>query len=478
VVIGAVGRFRRKMAHVQEESDVYKKYAGKWWVRALVFLFVGGGLKQRRYAELATKKVGNPIRVFGVVLVVLAGALVWVALRFMGGPIATMATQSALERANGATVDVGSVELDAPRGKAVLSGLAMADAGDLSKDILRAARVEADVSTRDLLRKRITMDRVVLVDATSGEARRVPGRLIGKRPPPKPKAEGEKTIEDYIEQARTWKERLTQAKKWLDEVSKRVPKKEAPPGAPPEERETLKERLEREVREKGYARVAASHLVEGSPTVLVKELLAQEMKVAALPDEAVDMQGRDLSTQPWLVADAPEIAVKSSGGTIDATVVLGSVTATAAAPSTARVACRGLATDSLGIAAAGVRPVQGGTTDVDLDVALGAEISGTLAATVRDATVAVAGASRRVERLTVPIGLAGPLDDPRIRIDQDALAKALIDAGAAELASKVKGEAAKEVEKAKEKLGEKLGEEAGKAIGDFLGGGKDKKNGG
>src|SRR5690606_4617959 len=85
----AVQRFRRRMATLEEGSERYQKYASKWWVKVLLFLFVGGGHGKKIYAELAERRVGNPIRPLGVVFAALVVGLFFVAQQFFAGPIVT-----------------------------------------------------------------------------------------------------------------------------------------------------------------------------------------------------------------------------------------------------------------------------------------------------------------------------------------------------------------------------------------------------
>src|SRR5690606_33675007 len=173
----------------------------------------------------------------------------------------------------------------------------------------------------DLLRKRIGMDRLVVSEASSGEQRRYPGRLVGPppTPAPPPPAEGdEKTIEDYIREAKVWKERLAQIREWLEQVSGGEDAEQTPE----QQRETLRERLEREVREKGYRNVRAEHLIEGAPTLLIRTLIAEGVRSSQLEGETLDIRGANVSTHPKLVEGAAKLEVRSRSGNIEADIVL------------------------------------------------------------------------------------------------------------------------------------------------------------
>lgn len=469
VVILAVNSFRRAMSRVEEGSERYQKYASKGWVKALAWILFGSGRGKASYADLLQKRVGNPIRPIGVVFALLLCGLVAVAWMFTKEEIVMASLQRGLERANGATVDLKSADLDLKAGRLTVTGLAMADPAALETDLFRAATLEADVSGRDLVRKRLTLDNVRAVDASIGEKRAVRGVIVGAPPPPAPAPQGEKTIDDYIKQAKEWKERLAQVRRWLEEIDQRR-KTEPRPGEPAESRETLKERLAREAAEKGYARVAASHLVEGAPTLLVKQLSVEGMKAKPLPGktepEVLDVRGENLSTQPWLVEGTPRISVKARSGALDADALLSGLSAKAG-ESRVQLALRGLSADVIGQALKfeGAAPIQGGTMDVSASGSLsGTMIDLPLSVTLRDTTISVPQAgSAPVKELTLPIGVAGALDNPAIRFDQNAFADALAKAGANELAARARGEAEKAVNKvagdALKKVEEKVGGE-------------------
>lgn len=475
-IVWLVMSFRRRMAGLEENSAAFKKYAGTWWAKTLAFLFVGGGHGKATYSQLLEKRFGNPIRPLGVVVVLLAFGLLWILQAFASGPIMTAALVRGLERANGATVDIDNAEVDFRAGRLTMTGLAMADPNDLATDIFRAVSLEADISGADLLRKRVGLDTLVVNEASSGATRRYPGRLVGPPPTPAPAPPAEpqeKTIEDYIQQAKVWKERLAQVREWLETVSGDAE------DVPEAERETLRERLEREVREKGYRNVRADHLIEGAPTFLIRSLTAQGVTSEQLQGEILDVEGENISTQPGLVDGAARLQVRSRSGAIEADIVLDPGAETGAKAGL-HVAYRGLPADVVGAALAvgGQAPIQGGTIDAELTGGWHRGRVGyidlPLSVTLHDTTLSVPGVagagSAKVDRFTLPIGLRGPIDNPRIFVDDDLLADALVQAGAGKLVEKGREEAEKAIEKATGGALDKIGGSGG--LGKLLGGEK------
>lgn len=490
LVSGIVKKFRKMLATYEAGSAAFQAFTTKPLNKFIVWVFFGGKGKGS-YADMMKRKFGLPIRISGVVLAALVVGLGVVGYKYLSGPIVTSFLRAGLERANGATVDLKSADIDAKNGKITLTGLAVCDASDPTKDLFRAASLTGDVSGKDLLRKRISLDKVVAIDAMQGATRATPGVVF--RPPTadKPQTEpGEKTLDDYIKQAKEWKEKLGQVRRWLEEINKRRPDGDGT-GAPGDKAETLEERLRRLVKEQGYTRVVASHLVEGAPTFLVRELEAKGVRVESatgsgpLAGQTLDIRGENLSTQPWLVQGTPRVVVTSSGNTLAADVSMGAASASGAGQTVVNLAVNGINADLIGsqlIAIGGQPPLSGGSMDVAINANLTdlSNIDVPLFVTLRDSTLSISGAGQaKVSQFKLPIGLKGELDNPRVAINGEALAEALAQAGAAELANRVKGEAGKVVDKALEdvkgKVGDQIGDEAGKVLDGLFGGGKKKE---
>lgn len=456
LIARGITAFRRKMADAGQNSARYQALSSKPWMRFGVFLLAGGGMKDPDYAALLQKSTGNPVRPLGVVFVVLSAILAVVTYQFFSGEIVTTALRSGLERANGATVDLESAEIDLKAGRMKLTGLAVADPNALGTDLFRAQVVEADISGANLLRKRLQLDRVVVSGATSGEARRVPGRrtpTAAKVPPPVPIPDAQ-TIEDFIRNAQVWRERLAQAKQWLDKLS-----------APPTEDdaavagESLEERLHRLAAAQGHAQLKASHLIAGAPTLLIAELQANGVTVAQLPGEILDITARNLSTQPALAEGAPSITVTSASDRVGFSAKLGGVGTTASDGAIA-FHYRELPVDTvMQSLKSTATTLKGGTIDL---AASGRYFPGSgtidlpIEATIRGSTLSLGGRDTKVNNFALPIGLSGSLDNPRIKVEAKSLGDLALKAGTDAL---------------KDKATEKLQEKAGGLL-DRLRGGK------
>ncbi len=475
-VLKVIGIFRRRMARLETSSERYRQFAGKKWVTFLAFILFGKGHGKLTYESLLARKVGNPIRPLGLVFVGLLLLLGFIVQLFAREPIVTMALHNALERANGATVDLQSADLNLNENRLTLHKLAMANPNNLDTDLLRAESLEADISGSNLLRKRLQLDRVVIDDASHGLKRTTPGHLIGKRPEPPPKpdrAPDEKTIDDYLENAKVWKERLAQIRKWLEKLSGPEAKKERE--GKPKKKEPLGKRLERKIKEKGYHRVKATHLIEGSPLFTISELIAKKVRVKQLQDETINVTARNLSTHPHLLKEPPEIIVRSSEDRLNFEAFLGDYSATGT-NNTLDFAYSGIPVNQvskqlkLGGGLGGGPPLQGGTLDIGTAGNWihkdGILVDLPLTVTLHQTSLRLAeGQPIKIDELSFPVKIEGPLDNPVIRVNHKQLSKALAQAGVTQAAKQLRDKAAQEVGK---RLKDKLGGSDGKGRKNLL----------
>ena len=438
----ALGAFRRRMMAASENPSRLRELAARPWARFALWLFFGGKGKETWEQKLA-RRVGNPVRVWGAALLVLLLVGAWLGQRVLAGPLARQGLQSALQSANGATVDVGGVALDLAEGRVAVSGLALADPEALASDLFRAAHLEADLDEADFLRGRLHMGRLVVREAQSGVVRATPGERIGPPPPP-PAAEGppvepgDLELEDVLAEVEVWKERLRQAQRWLERISG-PPEEAGEPGS-----ESFGERIAREVRERGWWRVRAEHLVESTPRFLLSQLEVDGLEAAWLPGRVFDLRGLALSTQPWLVDEAPRLELASRDGAILFEVDLGPASR-GGGPGALRVRWNGLSVDETfaKLKLPGAAPVQGGTLDLALEGTWADGRIGVLdlplRATLRDTMVVLQGLEPTpVEELVLPVALSGPLGDLRVRFEGESFAQALAAAGKERLAREVR----------------------------------------
>ena len=305
-------------------------------------------------------------------------------------------------------------------------------------------------------------------EASSGEPRAVRGELIGEATEdaaPEPVAEGdEHTLEDVLADARVVRERLRTARRWLERLA---PGKSAGTTAEVEADAdgSLRERLERQARAVGYGRVVAAHRIEDHPSLLVSELSVEGLRVPAMGDDLLDVQGWNLSSHPHLLAEAPRLVVASRSGRLRTELDLD------AEDGRLLFALRDVPVDDVagGLVAGGAPLVTGGTADLVLDGGWRAgrvgELDLPLALTLHGSTLQLPGREPAfLERFELPVALRGPLDGLALRIDDDELVAALVASGQRELARRLRSEVDGRVEQARDAASEAVSE----AVGDEL----------
>ncbi|MDP6409680.1 MAG: hypothetical protein QGI46_09910 [Planctomycetota bacterium] len=490
VLVRTLSGLRRKLAGLERDSDAYQRLTGGLVARLFLFLFVGGSRGKLDWETLAERRLGNPIRPAGLILVLLGAVGAFSAQGALGESVLTAELRRGLEELNGATVDLAGASLDLARGSLTLRDLALADPDDLERDLFRAATLNVDCSTRDLLRRRLRVERVLVAGASQGERRERAGERFAPPPPPAretPRDErpGTTGLEDHLSDARLWRARLQTLRRWLERLAPREDNRETPEGtAPPASGETLAERLEREVHERGYAAVRAPHLSREGPRVHVSELIVEELRLAALGERSLRISALDLSSDPELLERAPRLSAVSDDGDLRLELDLG---APAAGGESGRVlftwhsipaahATGALARD-------GHAPFSGGTLDLTLDGRWSPRGIGhldlPLEIVLHDTLLRLgSGEEARVERLAFGIGLSGPLDELALEVDGEALADALVQAGADALAdalreradearAELEGRAQEAVDEAREELREQAAEAIEQARGEL-----------
>jgi len=433
---------RRKLGAMEAGSERYQRFTAKKWVKALAWVFFGGLKGKGDWAELAENKRGRPVRLTGLAAVAGLAVLLAVGLQFLDTTIVTAALRERLERANGATVDIDGVEIDAAENRVTVRGLAMADPAELGQNRFAADALVADVSGMDLLARKWVVDRIEAKNAATSAPRRVPGRRVGKppaeAPPDEPPPDDVKSVDDYLEQGAVWRERLETLQRVYDMISGRGGKK----ADKRKGESTWRERLERQAAMRGYWQVKSDSVLRDRPRLVVRELAAENIEVGG-SDARFDLVGANISTQPGLLpGERGRIELAGSDGAFR----LGMTLPNAADPATTGLKLRyeDIPVDRLAAQTGGRMPLSGGRMTVSGE---GSIVAGNLRlpveALLHDTTLAMGGKSVPLDGVAVPVEVTGTLGAPRLDFPDDffqsALKGAAVDAGKKKVQEKVKG---------------------------------------
>jgi len=434
-----LAKLRARMADAEQNSERYQRYAGKWWVRLLAFVFLGGGKgKKLTWQQLAEKKgKGLPIRLLGVLAAAILVGGVFVIQQWFSAPLLTRNLRQGLQAVNGATVDVDLATIELGGGVLRVRGLAIADSKQPTKDLLAADELVGTLDMDEFWRRRIVIDELRATKARAGTSRKVPGEVFPPKQPPaaEPPAEGGvKTIEDYLAEFEQWQARLQQVQEWLEVLRGTG---EAPPKTP---EEAQQRRVEQEAA-LGLARVAAEHLREPAPRFLIRKISIEGIDCSlGGTRQQYDLRASSISSTPSLVAEVMRVSLQDQGELRRFELLGPSSTSSAIGFG---LAMKQLPVDALfgSLKIAGKPPLRGGTIDFDsrgfFTEKAGAplQIDLPLGVNLRDTTFALAGAREtKVENLLLPVGLRGSLTRPTVLLDDLALRDALLAAGKQELA--------------------------------------------
>ncbi|MEX0332296.1 MAG: hypothetical protein AB3N64_12825 [Puniceicoccaceae bacterium] len=439
----SLSAFRSRMAGLETDSERYEAYTSKLWVRSLAWLFVGGLKGKKSWTALSEQKGGLPVRPLGIIFVVSLVVLGYVSLSLLDKTIVTSSVRDGMERANGATVDIASIEILPAENRVTVSGLAMANPDALDTNRFAAATIVADISGMSLLSKKVVIDSLQILEPTTGSARRVPGVIVvsPEEPEPVEVEEDVVSIDDYIGQASVWRERLRLLKRIYDRIAPHV--KSDGEETVEDSGLSWREQLALRAKEEGYARVKSDSLVKQSPRLWIRELKSDNLVIADSGD-SYRLGGTNLATQPALLEVAGKVEIAREDGDLDLTLEL----PYAAAPNRSGVSVnyRNLSIDEMEQQAGKDLPMNGGTMDIAgsgyinngiLDIPL--------KVTLNDTTLNAFGSSVPLDSFPVEVGLGGPIDRPTLKIPKDAIEKALLKGGQQQIENLIEEEAGKKL---------------------------------
>ena len=306
LLVQLVTSLRTKLANLEEGSEAFRAWTGKAWVRALAWLLLGGLPKEGFQATLELKgRWWRPAGVLGLVLLLL-GASTYLSLAQAKGIRGALV--GSLAQVTGAQVDCREAALSFATAKISVGGLAIADPGDLNRDLVRWEYLEADLNAVALARHELVIERLVLTGATFDEPREevaerieLPPLSTGERSKP---AKG-KVIDwrELIEDKEQLEELLDQARRGFellggdgsDEAAERAAQEAAGIFLPPA--------------------AARTPLDRTRPRIHIIEAAWQEIPLS--DGRTIDLVLSDLSDEPDLVERAMTTTARTSDGDLE-----------------------------------------------------------------------------------------------------------------------------------------------------------------
>ena len=493
VVSKIVLRLRSAIAGLEEGSDAFRALMQRRTIRWAAWILFGG-IPKGGFASSAARR-GLPIRISGVVISTLLIVLVVIAGWLLAGGAAKRVLVRELTRLNGSTVDIEALDIAWFGGRAEIVGLQISNPEALDRNLFEAERLAADLDLDSFLRRRFAIDDVIVSSARLESDRTTPAirhESSSKAPTIEDESPSEidgvplpeGNLEDYLQTAREWKERLQQIQGVLEKIADRIPPASAPEADSPssDSDDSLEAWLREQVDLHGYAGVRATHLIEGTPTVLVRKIEADGIRTREQSAPTYDLVMTSISTEPRLVESPPAIEVRSSDESLTAELELGRISK-GGGQNRFDIALRDLPAGRIveQLVKSQNPPFSGGSIDAAMigTFTLRPTISlvGPLEVVLRNCTIRIANESATIAELPVRLDVGGRLDDPAVALDEKAFADALEKAGARALAARARNEAQSQVDRGLQNLENKTGieipEDVRKGIGEVIGGGLD-----
>ena len=355
-----------------------------------------------------------------------------------------------IERANGATVDVGRLSLNLWTGTIDVTDLEVADPSDLSVNLFSATDLRVSISSVSLLSKRLVVSEVRTQEARSGMPRTSPGQLIG------PLIEAvaitaptSDEVGSYVKDAEHWLDRLRQVQDWLKRWEGMIPEgSESPPalGSP-----SYQEWLDEQIAQSGYTRLSFDPIKDGYWSALAVKVSVDSVRIATFGDKDLTLLAENIASNPKQVGLSPSLKMNSEDGSVGMLLQLDELSGAGA--NRVNFSVDGLDAQSalLSLKPSISNRVNGGQIDFSLDgefrYAGKGELAIDLLARLRDSELTIQRRKIPVDEFEVPVLVEGTFKAPKLRMDnktmedqlKDLAEDALKDEAKSKVEDKVKG---------------------------------------
>ena len=355
-----------------------------------------------------------------------------------------------IERANGATVDVGRLSLNLWTGTIDVTDLEVADPSDLSVNLFSATDLRVSISSVSLLSKRLVVSEVRTQEARSGMPRTSPGQLIG------PLIEAvaitaptSDEVGSYVKDAEHWLDRLRQVQDWLKRWEGMIPEgSESPPalGSP-----SYQEWLDEQIAQSGYTRLSFDPIKDGYWSALAVKVSVDSVRIATFGDKDLTLLAENIASNPKQVGLSPSLKMNSEDGSVGMLLQLDELSGAGA--NRVNFSVDGLDAQSalLSLKPSISNRVSGGQIDFSLDgefrYAGKGELAIDLLAKLRDSELTIQRRKIPVDEFEVPVLVEGTFKAPKLRVDnktmedqlKDLAEDALKDEAKSKVEDKVKG---------------------------------------
>jgi len=262
--------FRCKLLKFEEGSDKFRKWYSNRWVRILDRVLIGKRTKDAKSLFAAKTKY---IRKAGVALavIVLVGSVI-VTYLIKDSTIKNYASKK-MTQANGAEVNLDSLNLSALAGSVSASGIQVTDPQKPQNNQLSIEKVAADASLYNLLLGKLVMEEVELSNIKFDQQRSTPGTIPESVAPEKPPVFDSNDfklenidftkLDTYLKDAKALKEKLQKLRRWLPKADDKKTASQV-----------------KQIPQKYLDYLKARAIVPASPRIMAKKAILDKIQIA------------------------------------------------------------------------------------------------------------------------------------------------------------------------------------------------------
>ncbi len=310
-----------KMVNMQDGSEIYQKFTSKLVVKIGSRVVFGKNIAKVDCEKIQDIKFRQPIRVWGLIVVLLLTLTIAFAPRILETAIVSNIIKQQLTKVNGATVDYDSMKLSFSDAKLEINGLGAANPEDLNTDRFYAISISASVDIRGLLTNQLSLKNVVVDGVSLEHSRYSKGVLYGSEsvaPVTTAYESAQKTIDNIkkagssFEQvdieniAKNGEKTLDAAKnikKGVEVLSNFRSNKTDSHGNP------VTKEVKTEAEVYGYANLRNETLHDQAPSFAISNMDIKRFKIDGVVYDAIIT---NLSTNPALLAKPTQIHIQST----------------------------------------------------------------------------------------------------------------------------------------------------------------------
>ena len=293
--------FRKAWLKLEENSEAFKKWSSKRWVRVLDRVLIG-----KRAGDVRKVLEGKSpiVRKTGVVLAALLCLIAAVTASLLKDEKLNSYATTMLTQANGAEVNVDKLDLSLLTGKLAAAGIEVTDPEKPHQNQVAVGGIAADADIYNMLCGNLVMESVRLSNVQFDQPRQSPGKVLtAQTRSPEPvtdKTENKTNNNAGINKLEAYFKNAKQVKEWLRKISKYLP------------RPRRKTETDAEIVPQRYLEyLTAKARTAPAPRLIARRIVLDEVELAQMQFGKSRILVTNASDNPYAAALPVEIEITS-----------------------------------------------------------------------------------------------------------------------------------------------------------------------